>query len=90
MHPGGGGIERSGIERQEMVAPGDAPAHQPGTFEDADVLGNGIERDVEGCGDFRDARITGGEALQDVAARLVRECYQGVVEVHGRNINPKG
>ena len=48
-----------------MIAPGDAPAHEPCTLENADVLGNGVERDCEWRGDFRDARVAGRKALQE-------------------------
>ena len=90
LHPRGGVIERLGIERQEMIAPGDAPAHEPCTLENADVLGNGVERDCEWRGDFRDARIAGREALQDVAAGLVCERNQCVIQVHGEILTQKG
>ena len=59
-------------------------------LQDPDVLGDGVERDVERRGDFGDARIAAREALEDAAAGFVRQRDQGVVEVHARNINPKG
>jgi hypothetical protein len=90
LHPGGRRIQRGGIEREEMVAPGDAPAHQARALEDANVLGNRIERNIEGRGDLGDARIAVGEPLQDAAPRLVRERDQGVVQFHAANINLKG
>ena len=78
------------IQAQVMVA-ARAPAYdEAGALQDADVLGDRIERDVERLGQLRDPRLAGGEALQDLPAGLVREGHQGVVEVHGRNINPKG
>ena len=89
-HPLGDLVERPGLEREEVLAPGHAPLHQPGALQDADVLRHRVERDVERLGDLGDARLAGGEAPQDAAARVVGEGDQGVVELHRANIHPKG
>jgi hypothetical protein len=67
-----------------MVATLNAPAHEAGTLEDADVFGDGVERYLEWRRDFGHARVAYGEALEYLAACLVRQCQQGVVEAHGR------
>jgi predicted ATPase len=56
----------------------------------ADVLGDGVERNVERLGKLRHARLALGEALQDGPAGGIREGDQGVVEVHVSIINPFG
>jgi len=71
-----------------VLASRHAAAHQLGALEDADVLGDGIERDVERRRKLRHASLTPGEALQDGPAGGIREGDQGVVEIHGSNINP--
>jgi hypothetical protein len=65
-----------------VLAPRHAAAHQVGALEDADVLRDGIERDVERRGELRHARLAPREALQDGPAGGIREGDQGVVEVH--------
>ena len=70
--------------------PGDAPAHQPGALEEADVLGDGVERHVERRRQLGDARFAHGEPLEDGAAGLVGQRDQGVVQVHGAYIHPNG
>src|SRR5262245_11880109 len=72
-----------------MVAPGDAPAHQARALEEADVLGDRVERDAERRRDLGHPRLARGEPLENAAASLVRERDQRVVEVHGGEYSPK-
>jgi hypothetical protein len=90
FHPFHGTLHRRGIEGEEVLAPRHAAPHQLGALEDADVLGDGVERDVERFGKLRHASLAPGEVLQDGPAGGIREGAQGVVEVHGRIINPFG
>src|SRR5205085_5433653 len=76
-------VERLRLERQEMVPTGDAPAYEARALEEADVFRHRVERDVEGRRHLRHPRIARGELAQDLAARLVGERDQGVVELHG-------
>ena len=44
QHPGGGRVERLGVERQEMVAPLDAAAYQPRALEIAKGAATSVTR----------------------------------------------
>src|SRR5260221_237793 len=85
FHPFHGALHRCGIESEEVLASRHAAAHQLGALEDADVLGDGIERDIERRRKLRHAGLTPGEVLQDGPAGGIREGDQGVVEGHGSN-----
>ena len=66
----------------EVFAPVDPPAHETRALENADVLGDGVERDRERLGDGRDARFAACEVREDRATRRIGEGCQGVVEAH--------
>ena len=65
-----------------MVAPDDAAADQAGALEEADVLGDRVERNVERRRHFGNARFAGSEAGEDLPAGVVGQRDEGVVEVH--------
>jgi hypothetical protein len=58
----------------------DFAPQKPRGFEDAQVLRNRRERDVEGFRQFRDGGFALGQARQDGAARGIGECSKRGVE----------
>ncbi len=58
LDPRRGVVERPGIEREMMFTPDHVPPHQPGPFEQADVLRDRIERDRKRPRYVRDSSIT--------------------------------
>src|SRR5205823_1884543 len=84
LHPLRELVEGFRIQREEMIAPGNATADQAGALQQPDVLRHRVQRDVEGRRHLRHASLARGELAEDLAARLVREGDQGVVELHGR------
>jgi hypothetical protein len=58
----------------------DFALQKPRGFEDAQVFGNGRQRDVKRFRQFRDGGFALGQARQDGAARGIGECAKGGVE----------
>src|SRR4051794_5692195 len=82
IDPFGRVVQGVWIEREEVIAAGDAALHQAGALEDADVLRNGVERDVEGRGELRYARLTLAQPMQDRTARFIGKCGKDRVDRH--------
>jgi hypothetical protein len=65
----------------------DGAGQQAGGVEDAQMFGNGGQRDVERFGELRDGGFTAGQASQDGAAGGVGEGAEGAVESGRRIVN---
>jgi hypothetical protein len=68
-----------------MDPPVDGAGQQAGGFEDAQMFGNGGERNLKRLGKLRDGGFTTGQAGQDGAAGWVGEGPEGGIE-GGRGI----
>src|SRR5262249_48898756 len=90
LHPLRELVERLRIEREKVVAPGDAPPHQTRALEEPGVLRDRVERDFERRRDLGHARLAGSEVLEDRAAGSVRQGNQGVVQLHACIFTQKG
>jgi hypothetical protein len=67
-----------------MNAAVDFTAKQARGFEDAEMFGDGGERDVEGSGEFGDSGFALGKTCEDGAAGGVGEGAENGVEQRGR------
>jgi hypothetical protein len=65
----------------------DFATEQAGGLENAQMLGNGWERDIERSGQFRDGRFALGKAGKDGAASRVGECAKGGIQKRRRIVN---
>jgi hypothetical protein len=65
----------------------DFATEQAGGLEDAQMLRNGWERDIERSGQFRDGRFALGKAGKDSAASRVGECAKGGIQKRRRIVN---
>ena len=71
-----------------MVDPAiDGAGQQAGGFEDAQMFGNGGERDLKRFGELRDGGLAAGQAGQDGAAGGVGEGAESGVEGGRRIVN---
>jgi len=80
LDPGGGILHRLRRQAAAVDAAVDFAAEQPGGFEDAQVLGDGGERNVEGRCEFGDGGFAEGQAHEDSAAGGISEGPEGRVE----------
>ena len=76
-------VERLPLEREEVVAASNAPAHEACALEDADVLRDRVERDVERLGHFGDPRVSGSEPLEYLPAGVVGTAYSQTLAASG-------
>src|SRR5262245_41519827 len=74
------GLQRFWIERQQMLPPALAASDQVGSFQKADVLGNGVQRNRKGRGDSGDPRLAGGQPSQNRPPGGIGQGNQRVVE----------
>jgi hypothetical protein len=70
-----------------MNAAVDFPLEETGGFEDAEMLGDGGERERERLGELGDGGFAVSEAGKDGAASGVRECGESGVERCGGIVN---
>ena len=87
LDPVGGVAHRLGDEPAAVNAPVDFTVEQAGGFEDAQVLGDGGERNVKGRGELADGGLAAGQAGEEGAARGVGEGAEGGVECRERIVN---
>jgi hypothetical protein len=78
--PAGGVFHRLGIEAAAMNASVDFATEQSGRFEDAKMLGDGRQRNVEWGGQFRDGGFALGKTRENGAASGVGESAEGSVQ----------
>src|SRR5208283_2342411 len=57
IDPAGSFVEWCRVCREKMFPPLASSVYEPGTFEDKNVLRDGVKRHIEGTGDFRHARF---------------------------------
>jgi len=60
-----------------MIPASPAAADKAGPFENTNVFGNGVEGHGIGTRDFRDARLTMGQTLEDGAAGRIGQSDPG-------------
>jgi len=90
LHPAGGLGHRRGVEREQVLAALHRAGDEAGALEDADVLRDGVERDVEGLGDLGDAPLPRAQPVQDRAAGVVGEGDEDVIEGHAATLTQMG
>jgi hypothetical protein len=86
LDPRGGVAHRARDERRAPYAPLTPYAREPGTLEDAHVLGRGRQRHVEMRRELADRLVAGRQPAEDLAPHRVRERAEGHVEP-GRMVN---
>jgi hypothetical protein len=67
LNPGGGVLHGFGSKTAAVDAAVDFAVEQSRGFEDAQVLGNGGQRDVEGSGKFGDGSFAAGQPRENGA-----------------------
>src|SRR5262249_42466313 len=74
------GVQCLGIKCRQMPPPPLAAPDQVGPLQNADVLGNGVQRNRKGRGDIGDPRLANRQPSEDRPARRVGQGGQRVVE----------
>jgi hypothetical protein len=83
LDPAGGVFHGLGSEAAAVDAAVDFAAQQAGALQDAQMLGHGRERDVEGRGELGDCSFAEGQAGEDGSAGGIGEGAEGGVEQGG-------
>ena len=81
-NPGGGGIKRGRIEREDMVPTDNPPPDQPCSFQDPDVFGDSVQGHGKRRGDLSHPRFTLGKATDDGAPGGICKRQECDVESH--------
>jgi hypothetical protein len=78
--PLGGGVERLGVQRQDVLAAAHFAADEARTLEEPDVLRHRVQRNRKRLCEIGDARFAARELLENCASRRIRERDQRVIE----------
>ena len=87
LEPGLGLAEALGTQAEDMLAAEDAALDEAGALEDFQVLGDGVEGDAKGAGDFGDSGGAGLEADKDFPAGRIGDGAEDAVERQVRIFN---
>ena len=79
--------KRRGTEPASVNAPAPLAAQEPRAFEHLNVLGNRLERHVEGLGQLRDRALLACDSSQDFTPRRVRQGAKNAIEMRGPWLN---
>src|SRR5262249_53484989 len=80
VDPDGGAMDWPGIESTAADATRALLGDETGAHQDLDMLRHRLERNVEGCGQFRNKKRFAVESFEDGAADRIGECGKNQVE----------
>src|SRR5574341_2562518 len=84
VQPIGGAFQRHGFEVATLTSTDFLANQQSSIFENAQVFGNGWERNREGFGQFGHSRITARQSFENGASGRIRQrAKRSIQRIHG-------
>lgn len=84
-------FERLGIQLQDVLPSLSFPPNEAGPLKHFQVLGNGVQRHLEGVGQFGHARRAEGKPRQDRAPSGIRDSREhGSESIHSKHVQGDG